>query len=133
MAIVDLWIEQYPTLLSFVPVFGHPMVEVFAFFEIGAEAAAGARRNALRAQHRHMKKREVPADTDLPLVELALQRAAARRALRCHPKSSRQREHATELAGRGRASPRRRRNVLMDQQTLHSLRKRAGVARQAVE
>ena len=49
LAIVDLWIEQYPTFPFFVPVFSYPMVEVFTLFEVGAEAAAGARRNALRA------------------------------------------------------------------------------------
>src|SRR5262245_52102989 len=36
LAVVDLRIEQYPTLFSIVPVFRHPMVEVFAFFKISA-------------------------------------------------------------------------------------------------
>jgi hypothetical protein len=57
-----------PNIFFFVPVFSYPIVEVFTLFEIGAEATASARRNAVRAQHRHVKKREVPADTDLPLV-----------------------------------------------------------------
>src|ERR1700729_2100608 len=110
------------------------MIEVFTLFEISAEAAAGARRNALRAQHRHVKKREVPADADLPLVSSSrcrkrppvarydviqnlLDRANMRLSLLV----------TTERHGVGRG------NVLMDQQALHGPRRRPGAARKAVK
>ena len=110
------------------------MVEVFTLFKIGAEAAAGARRNALRAQHRHVKKREVPADTDLPLVGSSHCRkrpAVARYDVTQNLLDSANMRLsllvATERYPVGGG------NVLMNQQTLHGLRERAGVARQAVE
>src|SRR6202171_650932 len=110
------------------------MVEVFTLFEIGAEAAAGARRNALRAQHRHVKKREVPADTDLQFVGSSRCRkrpAVARSDVSQHLLDSANMRLSLLVAAE--RHPVGRGNVLMDQQTLHSLRERAGVARQAVE
>ena len=47
--IVDLGIKQYPTVGFFVPILSHPMLDVFALFEIGAETAACASWNASRA------------------------------------------------------------------------------------
>ena len=44
------------------------MVDEFAFLEIGAEAAAGPRRYALRAQHGDMQQGEMAADADDPLA-----------------------------------------------------------------
>jgi hypothetical protein len=81
-----------------------------------------------------VKKREVPADTDLPLVSSS----------RCRKRPPVARYDVTQnlldsanmrlsLLVAVERHPIGRGNVLMDQQTLHSLRKRAGVARQAVE
>src|SRR4051812_4555778 len=109
------------------------MIEVFAIFEIGGEAAAGARRNALLAQHRQMKKRKVFADADLPLVGSS--RCRKRPAVAHYDVTQNLLDIANmrlSLLVRAERHAVRRGKVLMNQQTLHGLRERAGVARQPV-
>src|SRR6476469_10447987 len=110
------------------------MVEIFTLFEIGAEAAAGARRNALRAQHRHVKKREVSANADLPRAGSS--RCRKWPAVACYDVTQNLFDSANMRLGLLVAAERHSvggSNVLMDQQTLHSLCERADVARQAVK
>ena len=65
---VELGVDQNPSVFETVPVFGDPMVDEHTFFEVGAEAAAGAGRHTLVAQHRDMHQREVATDTDVALT-----------------------------------------------------------------
>jgi hypothetical protein len=65
---IDLRVEQHPRAALLVPVFGDPMVDVFLRAEVRGKAAAGARRDALPAQHGDMHQREVAADADLALA-----------------------------------------------------------------
>src|SRR5262249_28389109 len=120
LAIVHLCIKQYPTFFSIVPVFRHPMVEVFALFKIGAESAASTRRNTLRAQHRDVKKRKVPTDTDLPRVSHSqcAKRPAIARYDVIQDLLDRANVGLSFLVAAERY-PVGRCNVLMDQQTLH--------------
>jgi hypothetical protein len=81
-----------------------------------------------------VKKREVPADTDLPLVGSS--RCRKRPAVAHYDVTQNLLDSANmrlSLLVAAERHPVGRGNVLMDQQTLHSLRERASVARQAVE
>jgi hypothetical protein len=64
---IQLGVEQLPALLGVVPEFGHPMIDELALLEVGGEAAAGARRDSLAAQHRHVQQAEMPAVADQAL------------------------------------------------------------------
>jgi len=110
------------------------MVEVFALLKIGAESAASTRRNALRSQHRDVKKGKVPTDADLPRVGLS----------QCAKRPAVARDDVIQdlldCANVGlnflvaaERYPVGRCNVLMDQQTLHGLCEFTGVARQAAK
>jgi hypothetical protein len=110
------------------------MIQEFTRFKIGAEAAAGPCRDTLRTKHRDVKEREMSTDPDLSLI--AFPRHGKRPTISRYNVIQNRLERANVGLSVLVVSERHlvdRRNMPMDQQTLHDFCEFTRVARQALE